>query len=172
MFANEGVSDLFEMLFGQHSGQRTGRRNVVSKGEDLQTQTTLSLEEAYHGTKRLIQLNGQTIKVTIKPGATDQQMLRIPDRGARGPGEGPMVTSTSPSMSRRNRTFSGRETISTATSLWTCTPLSSEAGLRSSRGKGRSLSPFQKERPPAKNYDSEVLACQSIARRAHLEIFW
>jgi curved DNA-binding protein len=84
MFADEDVNDLFEMLFGQHSGQRRGRRNVVIKGEDLKTETTISLEEAYHGTTRLIQLNGQTIKVTIKPGVFDQQMLRIAGKGGSG----------------------------------------------------------------------------------------
>lgn len=89
MFTGEGVGDLFEMLFGQRSGQRSGRRSVVSKGEDLETETTLSLEEAYHGTTRLIQLDGQTIKVTIKPGVADQQMLRIAGKGGRGPGGGP-----------------------------------------------------------------------------------
>jgi curved DNA-binding protein len=88
IFADEGVNDLFEMLFGHHSGQRTGRRNVAIKGEDLQTQTTLSLEEVYRGTHRLVQLNGQTIKVTIKPGAADQQILRVPGKGGRGPGGG------------------------------------------------------------------------------------
>jgi curved DNA-binding protein len=89
LFDGEGVGDLFEMLFGQHSGQRAGRRNIVFKGEDLETETTLSLEEAYHGTTRLIQLNGQTIKVTIKPGVSDQQMLRIGGKGGGGSGVGP-----------------------------------------------------------------------------------
>jgi curved DNA-binding protein len=59
------------------------------KGEDLETETTLSLEEAYHGTTRLIQLNSQTIKVSINPGVADQQMLRIAGKGGRGPGGGP-----------------------------------------------------------------------------------
>jgi curved DNA-binding protein len=89
MFADEDVNDLFEMLFGQHSGQRRGRRSVVTKGEDLKTETTISLEEAYHGTTRLIQLNGQTIKVTIKPGVFDRQMLRIAGKGGSGLGGGP-----------------------------------------------------------------------------------
>jgi hypothetical protein len=31
----------------------------------------LSLEEAYHGASRLIQLDGQTIKVAIKPGVAN-----------------------------------------------------------------------------------------------------
>jgi curved DNA-binding protein len=88
-FADVGVDDLFEMLFGQRSGQRQGRRSVLIKGEDLQTETTLSLEEAFHGTTRLIQLNGQTIKVTIKPGVADRQMLRIAGKGTGGLSGGP-----------------------------------------------------------------------------------
>jgi curved DNA-binding protein len=89
MFTDESVNDLFEMLFGQRSGQRRGRRSVVIKGEDIETETTVSLEEAYHGTTRLIQLNGQTIKVTIKPGVADQQTLRIAGKGGDGSGGGP-----------------------------------------------------------------------------------
>ena len=57
-----------------------------SKARIFETETTLSLEEAYHGTTRLIQLNGQTIKVTIKPGVTDNQMLRIAGKGGGGAG--------------------------------------------------------------------------------------
>lgn len=87
-FTDEGVNDLFEMLFGQRRGQKQGKRGVVRKGQDLETETTLSLEEAYHGTSRLIQLNGQKIKVTIKPGVLDQQRLRIKGKGGSGLGGG------------------------------------------------------------------------------------
>ena len=90
MFTDEGVNDLFEMLFGQRSGgQRQGRRSVVKKGGDLATETTLSLEEVYHGTTRLIQLNNQTIKITIKPGVADKQILRITGKGGSGLNGGP-----------------------------------------------------------------------------------
>ncbi len=89
IFTDEGVNDLFEMLFGQHSGQRQGRRSAVSKGQDLETETTLSLEEAYNGTTRLIQLNDQTIKVTIRSGVADRQKLRIAGKGGSGVNGGP-----------------------------------------------------------------------------------
>jgi len=88
-FADLGVNDLFEMLFGQRSGQQTGRRGVAIRGEDLETSTILSLEEAYHGTTRIIQLRSQTIKVTIRPGVADQQMLRIAGKGDTSRGGGP-----------------------------------------------------------------------------------
>jgi curved DNA-binding protein len=89
MFTDESVNDLFEMLFGQHSSQRRGRRSAACRGEDLETETTLSLEEAYYGATRLIRLNGQTIKVTIKPGIADQQKLRIAGKGGVGLNGGP-----------------------------------------------------------------------------------
>jgi curved DNA-binding protein len=88
-FGDGYVDDLFEMLFGQRSGQRRGRGSVAIKGEDLAAETTLSLEEAYHGTVRLIQLNGQTIKVTIKPGIAAQHVLRMAGKGGSGSGGGP-----------------------------------------------------------------------------------
>jgi curved DNA-binding protein len=89
MFADEGAGDLFELLFGQRHGQRRGRRSTALKGEDLEAETTLALEEAYQGTTRLIQRHGQTIRVTIKPGAADQQVLRVAGKGGAGLNGGP-----------------------------------------------------------------------------------
>ena len=83
-FADGRVGDLFEHLFGQHSHQGRGRRSAAVKGEDLDAQTTLSLEEAYNGSTRIIQLGGQTIRVTLKPGIADMQVLRVPGKGRSG----------------------------------------------------------------------------------------
>ncbi len=83
-----GLDDLFELLFGQRSGGRPGRHGLAITGEDIEAETVLSLDEAFHGTTRIIHLNGQTIRVTIKPGAADQQVLRIPGKGGRGSGGG------------------------------------------------------------------------------------
>jgi curved DNA-binding protein len=80
----EGV-DLFEFLFGERGGRNRGRRSAHYKGEDLTAQTTLTLDEAYHGSTRLIQLDGQTIRVTIPPGIADEQVLRIAGKGMAEP---------------------------------------------------------------------------------------
>jgi curved DNA-binding protein len=88
-FSDEGVGDLFELLFGQRGGRRRGGGRTSVAGENLEAETTLSLEEAYHGTIRLIQLHGQTIKVTIKPGVVDIQVLRIAGKGRAGRYGGP-----------------------------------------------------------------------------------
>ncbi len=84
MFGEEGAGSIFDLLFGQRGGTRRGRRSAAIPGEDLNAEATLTLEEAYKGAMRLINLDGQTIRVTIKPGIADGQDLRIPGKG--GPG--------------------------------------------------------------------------------------
>jgi curved DNA-binding protein len=84
MFSGEGAGDLFELLFGQRGGSARRRRSAAIQGEDIDAEAALSLEEAYHGTTRLIKLDGQTIRVTINPGIADGQALRIAGKG--GPG--------------------------------------------------------------------------------------
>jgi curved DNA-binding protein len=89
MFTAGGDIDLFELLFGERGGRRQGRRSAAFKGDDLNAETTLSLEEAYHGSTRLIHLDVQTIRVTIPPGIADGQVLRISGKGMPGMGGGP-----------------------------------------------------------------------------------
>jgi curved DNA-binding protein len=89
MFATGNGIDLFELLFGERGGRRHGRTSEAFKGEDLNAETTLSLDEAYHGSIRLIRLEGQTIRVTILPGIADEQVLRIPGKCMDGIHGGP-----------------------------------------------------------------------------------
>jgi curved DNA-binding protein len=84
MFNEEGAGDLFEALFGQRSGERRGRKTRAVKGEDFEAETTLTLEEAYHGSTRLLKINDQTIKITMKPGIMDHHVLRLEGKGAHG----------------------------------------------------------------------------------------
>jgi curved DNA-binding protein len=89
MFSSGEDIDLFELLFGARGGRRQGRRSAVFKGNDLNAETTVSLEEAYLGSTRLIQLDGQTIRVTIPLGIADEQVLRIAAKGMDGINGGP-----------------------------------------------------------------------------------
>jgi curved DNA-binding protein len=84
MFTGDGAGDFFDLLFGRLNNQKQRKRNVVFKGEDLEAETNLTLEEVYQGTTRLIQRNGQKIRVTIKPGAKEQQVLRVAGKGGAG----------------------------------------------------------------------------------------
>ncbi len=89
MFAEGGEIDLFELLFGARGGKAQGRRSAAFKGDDLSAETTISLEEAYHGSTRLIRLEGQTIRVRIPAGIAHEQVLRISGKGAAGFNDGP-----------------------------------------------------------------------------------
>jgi curved DNA-binding protein len=84
MFNEEGAGDLFETIFGQRSGGSRGKRNRTIKGEDYEAETTLSLEEAYHGSTRFLKIHDQTIKISMKPGIADGQVLRVAGKGGRG----------------------------------------------------------------------------------------
>jgi curved DNA-binding protein len=89
MFGEEGLGNIFETIFGQPIGTRNGRKSRARKGEDFEAETTLTLEEAYHGSTRLLKISDQTIKITIKPGIADGQVLRVTGKGGRGPNGGP-----------------------------------------------------------------------------------
>jgi curved DNA-binding protein len=78
-----GFSDFFESFFG-------GRRAYRSRGfgddyesipGDLSGEIPISIEEAYRGTERIIDLGGEKIKVKIKPGAYDGLALRAKGKG-------------------------------------------------------------------------------------------
>ncbi|RPI02775.1 MAG: J domain-containing protein [Ignavibacteriae bacterium] len=89
MFGGEGEGDIFETIFGRQGGSRSGRRNRPSKGEDYEAELLLTLEEAYDGAERLLKVRTQTIKVLLKPGIADGQVLRVAGKGGRGSSGGP-----------------------------------------------------------------------------------
>lgn len=83
------VSDLFEMLFGERSSGRPRRHTRAAAGSDVTAEAVLSLQECYRGTTRIVRANGETIKVSFKPGIADRQELKITGKGNAGTGGGP-----------------------------------------------------------------------------------
>ncbi len=85
---NDGdFSDFFEQFFAQHRGGNQ-QHNQARKGGDYETEMEISLEEAFAGTSRIIQLENEKLRVTTKPGAYTDQQLRIKNKGAKGSSEG------------------------------------------------------------------------------------
>ena len=81
---NQGdFSDFFEQFFSQQRGGNQ-QQNQSRKGGDYVTEVEISLQEAYTGTSRIIQLEDEKIRVTTKPGAYRDQQLRIKNKGAKG----------------------------------------------------------------------------------------
>ena len=93
-FSASGFSDFFDMFFGGQGGgagfdirdfMGNGRRSSrPAKGSDLNATINMTLLEAYQGSQRMLDLNGNTIKITIKPGVRDGQVLRIKGKGNPG----------------------------------------------------------------------------------------
>ncbi|CAN5211230.1 J domain-containing protein [soil metagenome] len=82
-----GFSDFFKSFFGGgfRSSGRTGGNTAYSfKGQDYSAEIKISLEEAYQGTVRMIELNGQKLRIKIKPGIPDGQSLKIKGKGGSG----------------------------------------------------------------------------------------
>ena len=83
-----GFSDFFEQFFGGGAaGGERRSRTTHFKGQDYQTEMEITLEEAYHGTHRLIQLEDEKLRIATKPGVHDDQQLRIKGKGGKGSNE-------------------------------------------------------------------------------------
>jgi curved DNA-binding protein len=89
-FGGSGFSDFFEQFFGgSFGGQEFSERNYQSAGHDLRLDLDISLEEAYHGTTRQFQVDGEKLQIKLKPGMYDGQQIRIKGKGGKGRGNGP-----------------------------------------------------------------------------------
>jgi curved DNA-binding protein len=85
--STEDFSDFFESIFGGRFSTTGAGGNV--KGQDYSAEVVLSLEEAYNGADRLMEVNGEKLHMKFKPGVREGQNLRIKGKGgqARGKGE-------------------------------------------------------------------------------------
>ena len=72
-----GFSDFFDMFFGGRGtggfGGRQQRSSRTFTGGDIEAELPIMLLEAYQGSKRTFELNGQKLRITIKPGSGDGQ---------------------------------------------------------------------------------------------------
>ena len=105
-----GFSDFFGSLFGdvsrggfgsqksQGSGRASGGGSFFQqKGQDIESEITITLEEAYHGAKKTISLemagggggiSSKNIQVTIPSGTTTGKNIRLAGQGGKGSGGG------------------------------------------------------------------------------------
>lgn len=79
-----GFSDFFQSFFG--GGRPSGFRsaNRARSGSDLRAEVDISLQEAFSGTTRILNVDGEKLRVNIKPGAYTGQELRIKGKGGHG----------------------------------------------------------------------------------------
>ena len=75
-----GFEDIISNLFGFGGGARRPRR-----GDDYQTNVTLTFEEAIFGTTKDIDINGENIKLKIPAGIDDGMSIRLRGKGGPAP---------------------------------------------------------------------------------------
>ncbi len=80
-----GFSDFFNAIFGGVGPAGPSARAARGgRGRDVEHPITISLQEAYTGTARTIQMNGKRIEVKIPPGARNGTKIRISGKGESG----------------------------------------------------------------------------------------
>jgi curved DNA-binding protein len=68
-------SDFFNNFF---------RNSTLFKGDDFTGSITISLQEAYTGSTRILNILDQKLRIKILPGIVDDQLLKIPEQGYPG----------------------------------------------------------------------------------------
>jgi curved DNA-binding protein len=77
-------SDLFGDFFAGGQSAGGSRSKKARKGQDYRSEMTIGLEEAFTGTSRIITLNEQKIRITLKPGSHEGLIIRLAGKGAPG----------------------------------------------------------------------------------------
>ncbi len=83
---DSGFSDFFEQLFGgvQRAGPGGRTRRAPARGRNIQAETEVSLEDVFHGAKKMFTVDGRRIEVTIPKGVSDGQSIRLAGQGEDG----------------------------------------------------------------------------------------
>lgn len=71
------MSDMFDQVFGNAFNSQQRRQ----KGQDIKAQVHVSFDEAFHGTSKDFDVNGERIKMKFKPGLKTGQRFKIEGKG-------------------------------------------------------------------------------------------
>ncbi|MCL7452971.1 MAG: J domain-containing protein [Anaerolineae bacterium] len=86
-------SDFFSQIFGGTGGARgaggTQYQMRPQRGQDYEQPIEITLHEAYHGTTRVLQKEGQRLEVQIPAGAKTGTRVRVSGEGGTGAAGGP-----------------------------------------------------------------------------------
>lgn len=82
-----GFSDFFESLFGHRGGR--GQASAGFRGQDFNAELHLSLRDAAHTHKQILNVNGKQVRITIPAGVADGQVIKLKGYGAEGVNGGP-----------------------------------------------------------------------------------
>jgi curved DNA-binding protein len=86
-----GAIDIDELLAGMNAGFQTGRGAGASTATrqrqappSSEAHAEITLDEAFHGTTRLVEVDGKRLEITIPPGADTGTRMRLSGKGPGG----------------------------------------------------------------------------------------
>jgi curved DNA-binding protein len=84
--SGSGFSDFFQQIFGQAGTSGAGRRagagrQAAAAGRDLEEELTVTLEEAFQGAQRLLEVDGRRLEVKIPAGVKTGSRVRVAGEG-------------------------------------------------------------------------------------------
>lgn len=85
-FEDSQFSDFFEQMFGSRAG---GGRKTAFRGQDIEGEVSLSLEQVAHTHQQTFTVGGKSIRITIRAGIENGQKIRLKGHGGEGINGGP-----------------------------------------------------------------------------------
>jgi curved DNA-binding protein len=84
-----GAIDIEDLLAGMNAGYQTGRSGTTATRQRqappaAEAQADITLDEAFHGTTRLVEVDGKRLEITIPPGADTGTRIRLSGKGPGG----------------------------------------------------------------------------------------
>ncbi len=111
-FGDSGFADILENIFGGRGrsgfGSTRSQRPQAARGRDYEQQVSISLQEAYHGTSRVVTKGDRSITVNIPAGAKTGTKVRLSGEGEAGTMGGPaghlyLIVNVTPEFDLRTR---------------------------------------------------------------------
>ncbi|MCL8008612.1 DnaJ C-terminal domain-containing protein [Gelidibacter japonicus] len=88
-FSEGDFSDFFESMFGGGGATRGRGRSAGFRGQDFNAELQLDLRDVYETHKRILNVNGKNIRLTIPAGVENGQVIKIAGKGGPGVNGGP-----------------------------------------------------------------------------------
>lgn len=88
-FSEGDFSDFFESMFGGGGATRGHGRSAGFRGQDFNAELQLDLRDVYETHKRILNVNGKNIRLTIPAGVENGQVIKIAGKGGPGVNGGP-----------------------------------------------------------------------------------